>query len=112
MDELQEAVALTLKRRPWMNAEEWSIWEVSGTYGGSHGTFTQCLAVALPHYATGGHVLFKMIGTLDDIITPEDIVVGVEYQLVRLDGADTPADRPWPVPAPSRPAPEPEEKQP
>lgn len=82
-DQLDEEIALTLKRRPWMMADEWSIWRASGTYSRTdRGTFIDCLMVALPHYATGGAVLFKMIGTLDDIVTPDEIARATEYELV------------------------------
>lgn len=82
-DELEQTIGLTLKQSPWLMAEEWSIWLATGTYRGvNRGTFRDCLMVALPHYATGGHVLFKMIGTLDDIITPDEIAHATEYELV------------------------------
>lgn len=81
-DELQEVVALTLKRRPWMMAEEWSIWRASGEYRNGGGVFMECLMVALPHYATGGSVLFKMIGVLDDLVTPDEIERAAELELV------------------------------
>jgi len=83
---LDEEVALTLKRRPWMMAQEWSIWQVTGTYvGEDRGTFVRCLVVALPHSVTGGSVLFKMIGPLEDVITPDEIAHGIEFKLVRAE---------------------------
>jgi hypothetical protein len=81
-DELREVVALTLKRRPWMIAEEWSFWRASGRYSAARGTFTDCLMVALPHYVTGGAVLFKMIGPMEDIVTPDEIDRATELRLV------------------------------
>lgn len=88
-DQMEETIALTLKRQPWLMAEPWGFWVATGTYRGENrGTFHDCIIVALPHYVTGGAVLFKMVGTLDDIVTPDEITHATEHELVPVsDGA-------------------------
>jgi hypothetical protein len=73
-------------RRPWTKAEGESIWNINGCTPGPRGTaFTDCLAVVLPEYVTGGPVLFKMIGALDDLISPDWITSAKELMLVHVD---------------------------
>lgn len=63
---------------PWLTAEPGSIWEITGTYTGSRGTFTDCLAMVWPHDITEGHVLFSFISpalasVVKDVIPPNQI---------------------------------------
>lgn len=54
-----------LMARPWDAAEEWSQWEITGTYGSSMGTFTECLAVVLPRHVHGtDRTLFAFVGPM------------------------------------------------
>lgn len=56
-----------LMRRPWDAADEWSQWEITGTYPGKRGTFTECLAVVLPSYVHGtDQTLFLFVGPMAD----------------------------------------------
>lgn len=48
-------------RKPWLVAEPESIWEVTGQHLNSRDTFTNCLAMALPHYVTAGERGFAFI---------------------------------------------------
>lgn len=68
-------------RMPWLTAESESIWEITGTYLDG-GRFIDCLAQVEPHYVTGGPVLFKMLGGLDDLVTPDRITRARELILV------------------------------
>lgn len=92
-DALQEEVAHTLREKPWLDPEDWSIWRVTGSYGGTRGTFEDCLAIALPGFVTGGAPLFQMLPPLTDVFTPERVTHAREYVLVeralaaRLEGA-------------------------
>jgi hypothetical protein len=85
MSGLQHVEAQMIMARPWDAAEEESIWDISGSYPNGKGVFTNCLAVALPHYATDGHIVFKMIGALDDLISPAWITRATLLILVRAD---------------------------
>lgn len=82
--------AQLLMARPWDAAESESIWTISGEYPQGRGTFIDCLATALPHYATGGEVLFKMIGALDDLISPAWITRGELLVLVYANDPSSP----------------------
>lgn len=84
-NELAQARAQMLMARPWDAAESESIWSISGEYPKGRGSFTDCLAIALPHYATGGEVVFKMIGALDDLISPAWITLASLLILVYAD---------------------------
>lgn len=84
MSDLKQLEQEMIARRPWTAAEPESIWNVSGHYPADRGTFMECLAVALPHHVTGGPVLFKMIGALDDLIDPDWITHGRELILVEV----------------------------
>lgn len=83
-DELQREVALALKREPWLNAEECTIWSIWGDYPGNTGTFHDCLAIVLPRFATGGATLFQLLPPLSDVVLPTQIKRGIEYELVAL----------------------------
>jgi hypothetical protein len=86
---LEHAEAQMLMARPWDAAESESIWSIDGLYPKGGGAFTDCLAVALPHYATGGHVLFKMIGALEELISPAWITRAKLLILVNADAPGT-----------------------
>jgi len=74
----QEHVA----RRPWLVAPSDSIWEISAEHPGGKHSWQQCLAVRVPDFATGGGVLFKTFGALEDMIAPEWITSARELLLV------------------------------
>lgn len=88
MSDLAHAEAQMLMARPWDAAESESIWVISGLYPRA-GAFENCVAIALPHYATGGEVLFKMIGALDDLISPAWITSAKLLVLVHADDPRT-----------------------
>lgn len=72
MSELAHIENAMTMHRPWTVAEGESLWEITGRTPGAKGTtFIDCIAVVLPDNVTGGHVLFKMIGALDDLIRPD-----------------------------------------
>lgn len=83
------AEAQMVMARPWDVAESESIWSISGEYPKGRGTFTSCLAIALPHYATGGNVVFKMVGALDDLISPAWITSAKLLVLVHANDPST-----------------------
>ncbi|WP_280320066.1 hypothetical protein [Nocardia wallacei] len=57
-----EAINLELAARmPWLYAESESIWAITGTHHNGRDTFTNCLAMVMPFYATDGHRLFVLI---------------------------------------------------
>lgn len=89
MSELLHAEAQMLMSRPWDAAESESIWEISGLYPKKGGSFKTCLAIAMPHYATGGEVLFKMIGAMDDLISPAWITRARLLILVHANAPET-----------------------
>jgi hypothetical protein len=74
-----------LMARPWSAAEPGSIWSVSGEYPSQGGTFFNCIAIALPYEATSGNVLFKMVGALDDLVSPAWITSATALILVHAD---------------------------
>ena len=78
-----------IMRRPWTVAEGESVWSISGLYPKAAGAFEDCLAVALPGSMTDGHVLFKMIGGLDDIVSPDWITSAQPLLLVHRDDPAT-----------------------
>ena len=86
-------------RMPWLTAESESIWEITGTCPSTgtlrSGTFTECLAQVVPHYVTGGPVLFQMLGGLmgDQPVSPSRITRARELLQ---------AERPAPVPSASQ----------
>lgn len=58
--------------RPWDTAPADSIWRISGTYGPSPHTFTDCLAIVLPGFVTGyDSPVFAMLPPLNDLVEPE-----------------------------------------
>jgi hypothetical protein len=101
--DLRDAERQMLMARPWHAAEENSIWEVTGEYRLDRGRFTACLAMVLPGFATGGHVLFKFIGALTtgdgfDVVGPEQITHAVPLLLMHRDEPGVPYwedDRVW-----------------
>lgn len=84
MSELEQEIALTLKREPWLTAEEWTFWRATGTYAAG-GSFKDCLMVRLPDFATGGAVIFQMLPPLSDVITPDRIAAAREYELKEVE---------------------------
>lgn len=84
MSGLEQLERQMIVRRPWTVAEPESIWNISGQYPKGKGGFIDCLAFALPHYVTGGPVLFKMIGAMDELIEPDWITHGRELILVEV----------------------------
>lgn len=81
----REVVARELMARPWLDPEDWSVWSASGTYADRRGTFTDCVIVAVPRFATGGPALFRMFPPLDDLIDPEWIERATRLLLVHAD---------------------------
>lgn len=75
--------------KPWLEADQQSFWVISGQVRDNH-TFTHCLAVALPHAVTGGHVLFKMLPPLEDLVAPDMISAGRELFMVYADDPGRP----------------------
>ncbi|MCQ1951602.1 hypothetical protein NNX28_16920 [Arthrobacter sp. zg-Y859] len=84
MSDLKRLEQEMIARRPWTAAEPESIWHITGHFPKNKGSFIDCLAFALPHYVTGGPVLFKMIGAMDELIDPEWITHGRELILVEV----------------------------
>lgn len=85
-DVLDEAAALLAKDKPWFFADEDSVWLASGIYPGEQGTFDRCWAMVVPEFATGGPLLFKLVGPLlhdMPVFGPENITHAVEFELVR-----------------------------
>jgi hypothetical protein len=89
VSDLLHAEAQMIMARPWDKAESESIWEINGVFPKKSGSFENCLAIALPHYATGGEVLFKMIGALNDLISPSWITSAKLLVLVHADDPTT-----------------------
>lgn len=82
MTQLHETVTRALMSAPWLDPEDFSVWSASGTYPGGRGTFTDCLIVSVPRFATGGGPLFRMFPPLDDLIDPEWIERATRLLLV------------------------------
>jgi hypothetical protein len=88
-DVLAETVARTLTAAPWLDPEDFSVWSASGTYPNGRGTFTSCLIVSVPRFATGGGPLFRMFPPLDDLIDPSWITRAERLVLVHADDPTT-----------------------
>lgn len=49
MTAIDQKTALLYRNQPWRLAPPRSMWEATGSYGTTGDTFTDCLAMALPH---------------------------------------------------------------
>lgn len=90
-DALDEAAALLAKAKPWFFADDNpdSLWLVTGKYPGDLGTFQDCWAMVVPSLATGGALLFKLVGPLlhdMPVFGPENIARGKEFRPEPVDG--------------------------
>ena len=74
-----------LARRPWLDPDDLSLWEITGTYPGGHGTFTRCLAMAIPRWVTGGGPLLKMVPLIDETVDPEWVTSAKRLLIVHED---------------------------
>lgn len=91
-DELRHAQQQMLMRRPWDVAEPESLWSITGEYPGKNHRFTDCLAMALPRYATGTErPLFMFVGALaiNQPVNPAWITHAVPLLLVHRDDPST-----------------------
>lgn len=70
---------------PWLDPADGSVWVASGTYPNGRGTFTDCVLVAVPRYATGGPPLFVMHPPLSEHIDPAAITRATPLLLVLAD---------------------------
>lgn len=92
---MPDAINLEIAARmPWLTAEPGSIWEITGTYLGGVGTFTDCLAMVWPYDITDGHVLFSFISPAlssvsKDVIGPDQISRARRLVLVHADDPRT-----------------------
>lgn len=71
------------RQMPWTVAEQESIWLASGRID-AKSTFSDCLLYALPHYITGGEVVFVFVPDLSrnpDYIRPHMIARATEMVL-------------------------------
>lgn len=83
--EVNEAAAKLAREKPWFFADEDSVWLAWGDYPNGAGTFSECWAMVVPAFATGGPLLFKLIGPLlhdQPMFGPDNIRHAVEYKLV------------------------------
>ena len=90
MNDLTHHENAMIMHQPWTKAEPGSFWHVNAKAPGKSGaTWTDCLTVVLPHYATEGHTLFKLVGALDDLISPSWITAARPLMLVERDDPET-----------------------
>jgi hypothetical protein len=73
----------TVAEKTWLNADEHTIWEITGQKELGW-AFHECLAIVLPQAVTGAEEpIFAMLPPLDYFVTADQIAHAVEFELVR-----------------------------